>query len=276
MNELRDKVAIVTGASTPHGIGRAIARRFAQAGASLLLVADQTMDQLEDAVHECEAFKAGGKFIPALFDLGKAGQPEAMIERADKEFGRIDVLINNAGIRAPFDFGDFSRDVFDRMISVNVAAAFFASQAVLPVMRRQGGGRIVHVSSQLGQVAAHQQTLYGLTKAALIHLTKSMAGELCTENIVVNCLSPGPIATDPLRDRGLRSMRDLYADTSAVTAEADLQGLPTWNADKADKLPIGRLGTPEEIADVALYLAATSPAFLLGQDIVVDGGYLNY
>lgn len=275
MRELTGKVAIVTGASTPHGIGRAIARRFAQAGASVLLVADQTMDQLEEAVYECEAFEAGGTFIPALFDLGEAGQPEAMVERADKEFGRIDVLINNAGIRAPFDFGDFSREVFDRMISVNVAAAFFASQAALPVMRRQGGGRIIHVSSQLGQVAAHQQTLYGLTKAALIHLTKSMAGELCAENIVVNCLSPGPIATDPLRDRGLRSMRDLYGDAPVATAD-DLQDLPVWNADKADKLPIGRLGTPEEIADVALYLAATSPAFLLGQDIVVDGGYLNY
>lgn len=275
MNELAGKVAIVTGASTAKGIGRAIARRFAKAGGSLLLVADQTMEQLEDARRECQDLNPEGNFVPAIVDLGKAGQPEAMVARAVEAFGRVDVLVNNAGIRAPYNFGEFTREIFDRMISVNVAAAFFASQAVLPIMQRQGGGRILHIASQLGQVASPQDSLYGLTKAALIHLTKSMAGELSRDNIVVNCLSPGPIATDPLRDRGLRNMRELYSEAQVMTQD-EIDSLPTWNADKGNNLPIGRLGTPEEVAEVALFLAASSPAFLLGQDIVVDGGYVTY
>lgn len=276
MNELKGKVAIVTGASTQHGIGRAIAKRFAQAGASLYLVADRTQQQLDDAASECLGVEGCGAVKTGIFDLGQPGQPEAMVARAHQLLGRVDVLINNAGIRAPYDFGDFERSTFDRMISVNLAAAFFASQAAVPIMRAQGGGRIIHITSQMGQVAAPQGTLYGLTKAALIHLTKSMAVELCKDNIIVNALSPGPIATQPLRDMGMSSMRDLYEKTpdQLESVAVDINKIPSWNTDKHDKLPIGRLGEPDEVANVALYLAATSPAFLMGEDIVVDGGYL--
>jgi len=122
---------------------------------------------------------------------------------------------------------------------------------VLPLMRRQGGGRIIHIASQMGHVTFAQRALYGLTKAAIIHLTKSMAYELGKENIIVNAISPGPI------------------DTSRA-----LTRTPEETQKLLDKVPAGRFGEADEIADVALYLATTSPAFLMGQDIVVDGGFI--
>lgn len=252
MNELKDKVAVVTGASTPLGIGRATAKRFAAAGASVLCVAEATQDQLDDIVGECRKLPGAARIESALIDLGEPGQPEHMVELAQKLFGRVDVLVNNAGIRMPAKFGDYTREQFDRVISVNLAAAFFASQAVLPMMRAQGGGRIIHMASQLGHVTYEQRALYGLTKAALIHLTKSMAYELGRDNIVVNAISPGPIATGP---------------TLVRPAEVTRRRVEQY-------IPMGRLGEPEEIADLALYLASSSPAFLQGQDIVIDGGYV--
>ena len=250
MDELKGKVAVITGASTPRGIGNAIAKRFAQAGASLLLVAEGTAEQLETAVRECRTL-GSGRSESAVFDLADRNAAERMIAHADSVFGRVDVLVNNAGIRASVNFGDFTREQFDRVVAVNLAAPFFASQAVLPIMRRQGGGRIIHMASQMGHVTFDQRAVYGLTKAALIHLTKSMAYELGRENIIVNAISPGPIETG-------RSLQRSAEDTRKLM----------------DKVPAGRFGEPEEIANVAFYLAASSPSFLQGQDIVVDGGYI--
>ncbi|OWT80705.1 MULTISPECIES: SDR family NAD(P)-dependent oxidoreductase [unclassified Achromobacter] len=251
MYTLKGRVAVITGASAPHGIGNAIALRFAMAGASLLLVADKTPEQLDAVARRCRDTGGGGRIEQIITDLGEPGSPEAMIEHAMEEFGRIDVLVNNAGIRAPFAFGDFPADTFHRLLAVNLAAPFFASQAAVPYMKAQGGGRIIHIASQMGQVTSPNLALYGMTKAALIHLAKSMASELCKDNIIVNALSPGPIATQPQLDRGAAGIRLL-----------------------ADRVPLGRLGEPEEIAEVALFLASASPSFLLGQDIVVDGGYV--
>lgn len=274
MTDLSGKVAVVTGASTPSGIGLAIAQRFAQAGATLFLVADRTREQLDAASELCRGHPACGEVETALMDLGATGQAEEMIRLADERFGRVDVLVNNAGIRAPYDFGAYPREVFDRVVAVNLAAAFFASQAAVPVMRRVGGGRIINIASQMGQVAGPRTAVYGMTKAAMIHLTKSMAFELCRDNIIVNSLSPGPIATQPLKDMGMRSMRELFEAPAPGGPAGSDEPLPDWNSQHLSKLPIGRLGRVEEVADVALYLAAESPAFLMGQDVVVDGGYL--
>lgn len=251
MNELTGKVAIVTGASTPRGIGNEIAKRFARAGASLFLVAEATQEQLDTTAQECRGLGAARVEV-ALIDLGEPGAPERMVAQAEAAFGRIDVLVNNAGIRSHVDFGDHTREWFDRVVAVNLAAPFFASQAVLPIMRRQGGGRIIHTASQLGHVAYAKRTLYGLTKAAIIHLTKSMAYELGRENIIVNSISPGPIATGP-------------------TLERD----PELTRKRVEQyVPAGRVGEPEEVAELAFFLASSAPAFLQGQDIVIDGGYI--
>ena len=273
MRDLQDKFVIVTGASTSSGIGRAVALRLAREGANLLLVADRTEAQLAEAAEECSAVEGCGEVHSAVFDLGLAGMPEEMVALADKIFGRVDILINNAGLRAPFDFGEYDRETFDRMISVNIGAAFFAGQAVLPLMRAAGGGRIINVSSQLAYVTAPQRALYGLTKAALVHLTKSMAAELCKDNIIVNSVSPGPVATNPLQDMGIDSMRDKFNPGRNVLSVDSVAGIP-WNSDMISKVPVGRLATVQEIADVVFFLAAGAPGFLMGQDIIVDGGYV--
>ncbi|HEX2827510.1 MAG TPA: SDR family oxidoreductase [Burkholderiales bacterium] len=248
---LSGKVAIVTGASTPRGIGNEIAKRFARGGASLLLVAEATQEQLDSTAKVCR--ELGAERVEVLLsDLGETGAAERMVEHAEKTFGRVDVLVNNAGIRDHIRFGEFTREIFDRIVAVNLAAPFFASQAVLTIMRRQGGGRIIHTASQLGHVAYDKRAVYGLTKAAIIHLTKSMAYELGRDNIIVNAISPGPVATGPILSR---------------PAEVTQKRVEQY-------VPAGRVGEPEEIADLAYFLATTAPAFMQGTDIVIDGGYI--
>ena len=251
MAVLTGKVAVITGASAPRGLGRAIAHRFAREGASLFLVADETEQQLLEARGECQA-AASARAEYALYDLAVPGQPEAMIANALQLFGRVDVLVNNAGLRAPCAFDEVPREVYDRVMAVNVAAPFFASQAVVPAMRRQGGGRIVNVASQLGTVAFDRAAVYSVSKAALIQLTRSMAYELAKENILVNAISPGPTLTQYIVD----------------SQNAD----PALARRRVEYCPIGRLGQPEEIAELALFLA-TAPGFLVGANILIDGGY---
>jgi NAD(P)-dependent dehydrogenase (short-subunit alcohol dehydrogenase family) len=257
MGQLTGKVAVVTGASTPTGIGNAIAKRYAEAGASVFLVAEGTPGQLQRAQQECQAYPEAGRIECAAIDLAERGAPEKMIEAAVGLFGRVDILVNNAGIRAPVDFGDYTREMFDKVVAVNVAAPFFASQAVLPVMRRQGGGRIIVIASQLARVTYAKRALYGLTKAALVHLTKSLAYELARDGILVNSISPGPIRTQYIVDR------------DAADPEAARERIKAY-------LPAGRLGEPGEIAEVALFLATTTATYLQGEDICVDGGYTTH
>ena len=254
---LVDKVAVVTGASTPKGLGTAIARRYAAEGASLFLVAEGTEEQLQSAVESCRALSPNGARIEyGQFDLAEPEAPEAMIAQALETFERIDVLVNNAGIRDHKPFGEFTRTEFDKIVAVNVAAAFFASQAVLPAMRKQGGGRIIHIASQMGSVAFDKRAIYGLTKAALIHLTKTMAYELGEENIIVNSISPGPILTQPILDR--------------------LEKDPSYADTRGSYLRSGRFGEPEEIAELAFYLAATDATYMQGADLIIDGGYTTH
>ncbi|WP_425067201.1 SDR family NAD(P)-dependent oxidoreductase [Reyranella sp.] len=255
MKPLQGKVAIVTGASSPVGIGAAVARRLAASGARLLLVADESP---ETVAKECAGLLGDGDVdtggvVPLTVDLGDADAVLAMVAEAEKRFGRVDLLVNNAAIRLNRNFGEFTAAEFDKAVAVNLRAPFLASQAVLPSMRRQGGGRIVHVASQLGSVAYQTRTIYGMTKAALIHLAKSMALELARENIQVNTVSPGPIATQPLLDRA----RDQ----------------PEESARRMNYVPMGRFGRPEEIGEVVHWLLTTDASFLTGQDLIVDGGY---
>ncbi len=247
----KGKVALVTGAS--RGIGRAAALALAAEGFSLFLAADGTEAELADAGAEARAAGAPAA-NHACFDLAQPGEAERMVAAALAGFGRVDVLLNNAGIRCRKGFGAFTREDFALMSSVNIAAAFFASQAVLPAMRAQGGGRIIHMASQLGSVAAEENALYGLTKAALIHLAKNMAFELARENIQVNAISPGPIATDFLMQSWANQPGKIATMTSRV--------------------PAGRFGTPAEIAEAVVFLATQQGSFMQGHNLVVDGGYI--
>lgn len=245
------KVALVTGAS--RGIGRATALALAAKGFSLFVAAEGTQDELEAVVADCR--QSGSQDARrGIADLSRTGAAETMVEAALSAFGRIDVLVNNAGIRCRKAFGTFSREDFAAVVEVNLAAAFFASQAVLPAMRAQGCGRIIHVASQHGSVASEENALYGTTKAALIHLARNMAFELAREGIQVNTVSPGPIATQ--------------------------YNLDTWGKQPgklemmASRVPAGRMGRPEEIAEVIAFLATTDGSYIHGHDLVVDGGYI--
>ncbi|MBX9749207.1 MAG: SDR family oxidoreductase [Roseococcus sp.] len=245
------QVALVTGAS--RGIGREAAFALAARGFAIYLAAEGTPEELAAAEAKCIAAGAP-EAAHGVFDLSVAGSAEAMVAAALARFGRVDVLVNNAGIRCRKSFGNFTRDDFTTLIEVNFATAFFASQAVLPAMRSQGGGRIIHVASQMGSVAAEENALYGSAKAALIHLTRNMAFELAKEGIHVNSVSPGPIATQFNLDTWGRQQGKLE---SMVT-----------------RVPAGRMGRPEEIAEAIVFLATTEGGFIHGHDLVVDGGYL--
>jgi NAD(P)-dependent dehydrogenase (short-subunit alcohol dehydrogenase family) len=245
------RAALVTGAS--RGIGRAAALKLASRGLAVFVAADGTEAELAAAAAACRSAGAPDA-AHALVDLQRPGEAERLVETARARLGRIDVLVNNAGIRCRKRFGEFTRDDFERVVAVNRAAAFFASQAVLPAMRAQGGGRIIHVASQLGSVSGEGQAIYGLTKAALIHLTKTMAIELSRENILVNSVSPGPIATE--------FNRDVWAQD------------PTFRDALHSRLPGGRAGTPEDVAEAIAFLATSEGTFIQGHDLVIDGGYV--
>jgi gluconate 5-dehydrogenase len=245
------RVVLVTGAS--RGIGRETARLLASKGFSALLAAEGTEAELTAAAAECR--DAGAPEAAHLIvDLAVPGEAERMVATALERFGRIDVLVNNAGIRCRRPFGEFSRAEFEAVVAVNLAAPFFASQAVLPAMRAQGGGRIIHVASQMGRVTAEKHALYGLTKAALIHLTRTMALELVRDGIQVNSVSPGPIATQYNIDR--------------------FGGEPGARAAMEARVPVGRLGAPVEVAEAIAFLATCEGSFIQGHDLLVDGGYV--
>ncbi|MGQ0751180.1 MAG: SDR family NAD(P)-dependent oxidoreductase [Betaproteobacteria bacterium] len=251
MPELQGKAVIVTGAS--RGIGRATACAFAQAGASLYLAADGPKEELEAATEACRNDNRKGLIACGLFDLSDAEAPARMVSTALDVLKRIDVLVNNAGIRIRHPFGEYAAAEFDKLIAINVRAAFLASQAVLPAMRAQGGGRIIHVASQMGLVAHHDSLLYGLSKAAVIYLAQAMAYELAKDHIIVNAVSPGPIMTEYNKERTAQN--------------------PALLKDRLGYLPIGRYGEPEEVARTIVLLASATPEFLQGHNLVIDGGY---
>ena len=249
MTENSRKVALITGAS--RGIGRAVAVRLASAGTAIYLAADGTEVELEEATTACR--QAGAPDAAwGLHDLARDGEAERMVAAAHRRMSRIDILVNNAGIRARKAFGEFSHEEFDRLVAVNLRSPFFASQAVVPVMRAQGGGHVVHMASQLGIVGTHYAAVYSMTKAGLIQLTRSMALELAADHISVNAVCPGPIPTE-----GMMAGRN-----------------PGELEQRTRDVPMGRFGTVDEIAGVVAFLVSKDASYVTGHALVVDGGYV--
>ncbi len=247
---LKGKVVLITGAS--RGIGAAAAEALAGAGADIFLAAEGTEAELKKVADRCRHV-SGAAASFGIFDLEKAAEAKRMVDSAEQALGRVDILINNAGIRIRHPFGEFTSDEFDKLIAINLRAPFLASQAALPAMRKLGAGRIINVASQMGLVAAETSALYGMAKAALIYLTKAMAVDLASQNITVNTISPGPIATEFTMNQML--LKSGYKEQREAM------------------VPLGRWGKPEEIAEAIVFLASTSATYIHGNNLLVDGGY---
>ena len=252
MSSLAGKAALVTGAA--RGIGAAIAVEFAKKGASVYVAANELEGHLQKVVQACKAANPSGEANHGIFDFFNSGDPEKMVAAALKALGRIDILVNNAGLRISKNYGEYSEKDFDQVVAVNIKAPFLVGQAVIPAMKAAGGGRIINIASQMGLVTDAQIALYGLTKAALIHLTKSMAFELAPHNIIVNAVSPGPVMTEFNAER--------------------ISANPALKARRLSYIRAGRYGRPEEVAEVVAFLASTDATYMLGHNLVIDGGYV--
>jgi len=241
---LNDKVAIVTGAA--QGIGLATAIRFATEGARVV-VADLSAARVEAAVASLRA--AGGRALGCLVDVTDRVTIDAMVAEVRAEWGRIDVLINHAGITKDARLAKMSAAQFDSVIAVNLKGVFECTQAVAESMVAQGSGSIVNASSVVGLYGNFGQTNYAATKAGVIGLTKTWARELGPKGVRVNAVCPGFVKTAILETIPDEVMQKMVA-----------------------KVPLGRLGTPEEIAAVYTFLASDDASYLNGAVIEVSGG----
>jgi NAD(P)-dependent dehydrogenase (short-subunit alcohol dehydrogenase family) len=249
---LNGKVALVTGAS--RGIGAEIAKQLSAEGARVFIAANDSDDMFQNVVRQCREQSSTAEVKYGSFDFLEEGSSAEVVRAAMEAFGRIDILVNNAAIRVRRPFGEFTPQEFDQVVGVNLRAPFLLCQAVVPIMKQNGGGRIINIASQMGSIAEQNLALYGLTKAALIHLTMSMAFELAPANIVVNAVSPGPTMTEYNVERTRQH--------------------PDYMAHKLQYLPSGRYCRPDEIAEVVRFLATTSATNIQGHNLVVDGGYV--
>jgi dehydrogenase/reductase SDR family protein 4 len=243
---LENRVAIVTGAS--RGIGESIARTFAREGAQVVIAGrkQETLDEVARAI--------GPRAVPVACHVGKADHLENLVDVATREFGRIDILVNNAATNiAQGPCLEMDEGQFDKMIEVNLKSTFRLMKLVAPGMCERGAGSIINIASIAGLRPQRHSLLYSMTKAALIMMTQSYALELGPSGVRVNAIAPGLIQT---------VLAEFY-----------------WKDDERRERQLGgqaikHVGQPTEIAEIALMLAGGASSYLTGQTIVVDGGYL--
>ena len=241
------KVALITGAS--RGIGRAVALSLAADGYQVVVNYRQNAAAAQAVCDEIAA--AGGTACPIAADVADEAQVAAMFARADELFGAPSVLVNNAGVAHFGLFDALPTDDWRRIMGVNLDGAFFCCRAALPAMLRQKSGCIINVASMWGQVGASCEVAYSASKGALIALTKALAKEVGPSGIRVNCVAPGVIATE----------------MNAHLSAADMAAL-------AEETPLGRIGTPQEVAEAVRFLASPQAAFITGQVIAPNGGLI--
>jgi meso-butanediol dehydrogenase / (S,S)-butanediol dehydrogenase / diacetyl reductase len=244
---VQDKVAIITGAAS--GIGLATATLFAREGAKLV-VAD-----INEAGAIAAARELGDGAVGVGVDVSKAAEVQAMVATAIAAFGRIDVLVNNAGFGFRGTVETIEEVDWDRLISVNLKGIFLCAKYVIPVMARQGGGSIVNTGSYTATSAIADRAAYVASKGGIGALTRAMAIDHAKQNIRVNCVAPGTISS-PYFDK----MFAQAADPEALRAELDGRAL------------MGRMGKPDEVAEAILWLASTRSGFATGSTLTIDGG----
>lgn len=241
---LSEKVAIVTGAS--RGIGRAIAEALAREGASVV-VCSRTLEANEETAELIEA--EGGSAHAYRVDVTDAESVAALVKGVVDKFGRIDVLVNNAGVTADNLLLRLKEADWDKVVDTNLKGTFNFIKAVARTMIKQRGGKIINITSVVGMVGNPGQANYCAAKAGIIGLTKSVARELASRNITVNCVAPGLIRT---------AMTESLSDQAKEQAEV--------------LIPLGRMGEPEDVAQVVVFLASPAADYITGEVIRADGG----
>jgi 3-oxoacyl-[acyl-carrier protein] reductase len=245
---LQNKVAIVTGAT--RGIGRAIAERLGREGAAVVVnyraQREGAAQQAEDVVKQITA--AGGQAVAVAGDVSVAADVKGLFDAAEKEFGGVDILVNNAAVFAAAPIEYVSEEDFDRLVSVNLKSVFFAGQQA--VQRLRDGGRIVNIAAGIPNGGVAFMGAYGATKAGVEVLTKSLAHALGGRQITVNAVSPGPTDTEMLADDA-RNMADQITGAT----------------------PLGRFGLPEDLAGAVALLVSGDAGWITGQVIGVNGGF---
>ena len=246
--DLVGQVALVTGAA--RGLGRAISLALAHAGADVALGL-RDINAGGDVAGKVEAM--GRRVLPLQMDMRNLLQIRAAIDRAAAHFGRVDILINNAGVAPENPAEDVREEDFDLTLAVNLKGTFFASQLVGRLMIKQGGGRIINMSSQAGFAALPTESVYCMTKAAISHLTKCLAVEWGKHNITVNAVAPTFIQTP---------------GTESALANAK------FRADVVERIAaLHRIGEPMEVAGAVVFLASQAASLITGETILIDGGW---
>lgn len=249
----KDKVVLITGARK--GIGKAIALKFAENGAKLIVNATRP-DEGRNDIETVRLIKDnGGDALFIAGDVSNIKSAESIVNMAIEHFGRIDVLVNNAGIVLPGRLDDTSEEAFDKTMDVNVKGTFFMSKYAVEKMRKQGGGVIVNIGSVAALKGHVDRAVYCASKGAVVSLTKAMAADYIKDNIRVNVVCPGTTYTPAIEEKIRNAENPEEMEATFVNRQ-----------------PMGRLGKVEEIAHAVLFAACDEAAYMTGSVIVIDGG----
>lgn len=250
-----NKVVLITGAA--RGIGEAAAKIFAQKGAAVVIV---DLDEAAANKVSQAIVQAGGKCQAIGADITDKAQVAQMVEQIIDEYGRIDVLVNNAGIFIPKDFLDIEEETWDKTFAVNVKGTFLCSQVVAPMMIKQKQGRIINLGSIQAKIPSPRYVHYCAAKAAILHFTRALALILGPHKITVNAIAPGPTGTEML-DEVIKGNPDM----ERIIIEGDAREFRIG-------IPMGRIADPEDQAKAIVFLASEDASHITGQTLHVDGG----
>ncbi len=245
------KVAVITGGGS--GIGKLMAETLAESGAKVVLLG-RTLEKVRDAAEEIH-YETNTDATAYSCDVTNNDQIRDVLAQINDEYGSIDILVNNAGTTTRGNIEDLDESGWDKVMDTNVKSVFFMSQAALPYMKKQGYGRIINTASVAGDVSLFFSSVYGTSKAGVIHLTKQLAGELAAYNITVNAISPWFFETEfnkkSLEDKDFKEMVE-------------------------NRTPMKRVGSLDEIKTSILYLASSGSSYVTGQNIFIDGGMTSF